>query len=94
VAGPEAVLFDEPTTGLDQMTSATIAALMVQARDKLGMTSVVVTHDLALTRRVAERVAFLEAGKLRFIGTLREAEQAADPLLQHFLAGEEEDDAA
>jgi phospholipid/cholesterol/gamma-HCH transport system ATP-binding protein len=94
VTKPEAVLFDEPTTGLDPMTSATIAALIVRAREKLGMTSVVVTHDLALTRRVAERVAFLEAGRLRFIGTLAEAEQAADPLLRHFLAGEEEDDAA
>jgi phospholipid/cholesterol/gamma-HCH transport system ATP-binding protein len=94
VADPEVVLFDEPTTGLDPMTAATIGALIVRAREKLGVTSVIVTHDLALVRRVAERVAFLEEGKLRFIGTLAEAESSGDPLLQHFLAGEEEDDAA
>jgi phospholipid/cholesterol/gamma-HCH transport system ATP-binding protein len=94
VTEPEAVLFDEPTTGLDPMTAATIGALMVRVREALGVTSVVVSHDLALVRRVAERLAFLENGKLRFIGTLEEAGRSADPLLRHFLAGEEEDDAA
>ena len=94
VTEPEAVLFDEPTTGLDPMTAATIGALMVQVREALGVTSVVVSHDLALVRRVAERLAFLEAGKFRFIGTLAEAEASSDPLLRRFLAGEEEDDAA
>ena len=94
VTEPEAVLFDEPTTGLDPMTAATIGALMVQVREALGVTSVVVSHDLALVRRVAERLAFLEAGKFRFIGTLAEAEASSDPLLRSFLAGEEEDDAA
>jgi ABC-type transporter Mla maintaining outer membrane lipid asymmetry ATPase subunit MlaF len=94
VVQPEAVLFDEPTTGLDPMTAATIGALIVRAREKLGMTSVIVSHDLALLRRVAERVAFLEAGKLRFVGTLEEAESSDDRLLRRFLAGEEEDDAA
>jgi phospholipid/cholesterol/gamma-HCH transport system ATP-binding protein len=94
VTEPEAVLFDEPTTGLDPMTAATIGALMVRVREALGVTSVVVSHDLALVRRVAERLAFLESGKLRFIGTLEEAGRSADPLLRHFLAGEEEDDAA
>jgi phospholipid/cholesterol/gamma-HCH transport system ATP-binding protein len=94
VTEPEAVLFDEPTTGLDPMTAATIGALMVRVREALGVTSVVVSHDLALVRRVAERLAFLESGKLRFVGTLDEADRSADPLLRHFLAGEEEDDAA
>jgi phospholipid/cholesterol/gamma-HCH transport system ATP-binding protein len=94
VTEPEAVLFDEPTTGLDPMTAATIGALMVRVREALGVTSVVVSHDLALVRRVAERLAFLEAGKLRFVGPLAEAERSADPLLRRFLAGEEEDDAA
>jgi phospholipid/cholesterol/gamma-HCH transport system ATP-binding protein len=67
---------------------------MVRVREALGVTSVVVSHDLALVRRVAERLAFLESGKLRFVGTLDEADRSADPLLRHFLAGEEEDDAA
>ena len=94
VTEPEAVLFDEPTTGLDPMTAATIGALMVRVREALGVTSVVVSHDLALVRRVAERLVFLEAGKLRFVGPLAAAERSADPLLRRFLAGEEEDDAA
>ena len=92
---PEAVLFDEPTTGLDPVTSATIADLIVSAREKHGVTSVVVTHDLALARRVGDRVAFLEDGKFRFIGTWEEADQADDPLFSAFLAGRsEESDAA
>ena len=92
---PEAVLFDEPTSGLDPVTSATIADLILNAREKHGVTSVVVTHDLALARRVGDRVAFLENGKFRFNGTWEEADQADDPHLAAFLAGRsEESDAA
>ena len=91
---PEAVLFDEPTTGLDPMTAATIGTLILQAREKLGVTQVIVTHDLALARRVADHIAFLERGRLLFNGTLAEAEASAEPLLRRFLAGEEEDDDA
>jgi phospholipid/cholesterol/gamma-HCH transport system ATP-binding protein len=92
---PEAVLFDEPTSGLDPVTSATIADLIMGARGKHGVTSVVVTHDLALARRVGDRVAFLEEGKFRFTGTWQEADQADDPHLSAFLAGKsEESDAA
>ena len=92
---PEAVLFDEPTSGLDPVTSATIADLILSAREKHGVTSVVVTHDLALARRVGDRVAFLEDGKFRFTGTWEEADRADDPHLSAFLAGRsEESDAA
>jgi len=86
---PEAVLFDEPTTGLDPMTSATIAHLIQDAREKLGVTSVVVTHDLVLAHRVGDRAAFLFQGKFRFLGTWEDADANDDPVLQDFLAGRE-----
>jgi phospholipid/cholesterol/gamma-HCH transport system ATP-binding protein len=92
---PEAVLFDEPTSGLDPVTSATIAELILTARETYGVTSVVVTHDLALARHVGDRVAFLEGGKFRFVGTWDQADAAEDPLFRAFLAGQsEEADAA
>ena len=87
---PEAVLFDEPTTGLDPRTSATIAHLIEETRSQLGVTSVVVTHDLMLARRVGDRVAFLDSGSFRFVGTWAEAEQSTDSEFLKFLAGEEE----
>ena len=89
---PEVVLFDEPTTGLDPMTSATIAGLIQKARADSNVTSVVVTHDLALVRKIADRIAFLENGRFRFLGTWDEAVNSRDSLLVNFLAGEEEDE--
>jgi phospholipid/cholesterol/gamma-HCH transport system ATP-binding protein len=89
---PEAVLFDEPTTGLDPMTSASIAELIRDTTRQLGATAVVVTHDLALTRRVADRIAFLDAGRFRFVGSWAEAEAGADPLVSRFLAGQPEEE--
>ena len=89
---PEVVLFDEPTSGLDPMTSATIANLIQAARRSYEVTSVVVTHDLALARTVADRLGFLENGRFRFLGTWAEAQASPDSLLARFLAGEEEDE--
>jgi phospholipid/cholesterol/gamma-HCH transport system ATP-binding protein len=92
---PEVLLFDEPTTGLDPMTAASIGRLIVETRERTGSAVLVVTHDLALARHVADRIAFLEEGRFRFVGTFAEAERADDPLLADFLAGREEtEDAA
>ncbi len=88
---PEALLFDEPTTGLDPMTSASIARLIADTRRDTGSTVVVVTHDVVLARRVADRIAFLDRGRFRFVGTFDEADRSADPLLAAFLNGREED---
>ena len=87
---PEAVLFDEPTTGLDPMTSATIAQLILDIQRELRTTSVVVTHDIALAKRVGDRLAFIDGGRFRFLGTWEEAESSPDELLGDFLAGREE----
>lgn len=95
VLEPEVVLFDEPTTGLDPMTSATIAKLIRGIQDRVGVTSVVVTHDISLARTVADRVAFLDRGRFRFLGGWDEAEASDDELFAGFLAGREEvEDAA
>ncbi len=90
---PEAVLFDEPTTGLDPMTSASIAALIQHSQRELGATAVVVTHDLVLARQVGDRIAFLHDGRFRFLGSWAAAEQSSDPLIGAFLAGRREEEA-
>jgi phospholipid/cholesterol/gamma-HCH transport system ATP-binding protein len=87
---PEVVLFDEPTTGLDPMTAATIAQLIRETQRELHATSVVVTHDIALARVVGDRVAFLDQGRFSFIGTWEEADGSSNRLLTSFLAGREE----
>jgi phospholipid/cholesterol/gamma-HCH transport system ATP-binding protein len=91
VLQPEVLLFDEPTTGLDPMTSDSIAHTIATARDRARTTTVVVTHDLHLTQTVASRLAFLDEGRFRFVGTWQEAQASDDALLGHFLAGKRED---
>ena len=91
VLQPEVLLFDEPTTGLDPMTSDSIAHTIAAARDRAHTTTVVVTHDLHLTQTVASRLAFLDEGRFRFVGTWQEAQASDDALLGHFLAGKRED---
>lgn len=94
ILDPEVVLFDEPTTGLDPLTSATIAKLIRSIQERLKMTSVVVTHDIPLARRVGDLVAFLEAGRFRFFGNWKEADNSPDPIFRNFLAASETSHAA
>ena len=84
---PEVVLFDEPTTGLDPVTSAEIGHLILSTQRTLGVTSVVVTHDIALARLIGDRIAFIHEGRFRFIGSWDEVTAANDTLLDNFLAG-------
>lgn len=87
---PEVVLFDEPTTGLDPVTSATIGTLINSIQKELGVTSVVVTHDIPLARKVGDRLAFLREGKFAFLGDWDEADRHQDREFADFLAGREE----
>lgn len=89
---PEVVLFDEPTTGLDPMTSATIGNLIRATQRDLHATAVIVTHDIALARLTGDRLAFLDKGRFTFVGTWDDADTAANPLLAGFLAGRTEND--
>ena len=89
---PEVMLFDEPTTGLDPITSATIGKLIKSIQKDLGVTLIVVTHDIPLARRVGDRIALLSGGSFCFLGDWREAESSDDPRLADFLAGREEEE--
>ena len=82
---PEIVLYDEPTSGLDPITSAIIDNLIVNLRDYLGMTSIVVTHDLASAFNIGDRIAFIHKGVIYAIGTPEEIKNNPDPLVQQFI---------
>ena len=84
---PAAILYDEPTTGLDPITAQSINRLIRSMQDKLGVTSVVVTHDILSASQVADRIAFLEKGKVGFLGSLEEAQHSDNAHLRNFLAG-------
>jgi phospholipid/cholesterol/gamma-HCH transport system ATP-binding protein len=90
VLNPEVVLYDEPTAGLDPVTSATISSLIRSTQREFGTTSVVVTHDLRLAREVGDRVALLDGGRFRFIGTWAQAERSTDEALRAFLEGRQQ----
>jgi len=81
---PEIILYDEPTTGLDPLTSEKIGQLIVDLNVRLQTTSVVVTHDIVTARTVADRLAFLHQGRFQFLGTFDEATRAGHPVLQEY----------
>jgi phospholipid/cholesterol/gamma-HCH transport system ATP-binding protein len=85
VLKPRALLYDEPTTGLDPVVAAKINHLIRELQQALGVTSVVVTHDLGSAFFVADRMAFLHEGLIRFVGTPDEARATRDPVLHEFL---------
>ncbi len=76
---PRLMLYDEPTTGLDPITTYTIDSLVSQLRTEMQMTSIVVSHDVSSVLRVADRIAFLDRGELTFIGTPTEFKQVRNP---------------
>jgi phospholipid/cholesterol/gamma-HCH transport system ATP-binding protein len=84
---PRYILYDEPTTGLDPVTSAAMDELMVRARTELGLTSVVVTHDIKSAFAVADQIAFLYQGRVRQVGARDEIRRTGDPLVRGFIEG-------
>jgi phospholipid/cholesterol/gamma-HCH transport system ATP-binding protein len=82
---PRAVLYDEPTTGLDPIVTVHINKLIRGLQQRLGFTSVVVTHDLKSAFTVGDRFALLDQGRIRFSGTADEMRGARDELMQEFL---------
>ncbi|MCP4902841.1 MAG: ATP-binding cassette domain-containing protein [bacterium] len=83
---PEIILYDEPTTGLDPVTGRAIAALIMDLHKRLGVTSVVVTHDIPLVVEVAQRIVFLENGQFIFSGTISEARRVAPEQVRQFFS--------
>jgi phospholipid/cholesterol/gamma-HCH transport system ATP-binding protein len=90
---PKYLLYDEPTTGLDPVTSAVIDDLMIRMREKLGVTSIVITHDMRSAYRVGTRIAMLYEGKVRQVGTVDEVRQSRDPVVRQFVEGKPNVDA-
>lgn len=84
---PKYILYDEPTTGLDPVTSAVIDELMVRMRDQLGVTGIVITHDMRSAYRVGTRIAMLYEGTVRQVGTVEEIQHSTDPLVRQFIEG-------
>jgi phospholipid/cholesterol/gamma-HCH transport system ATP-binding protein len=84
---PKYLLYDEPTTGLDPVTSAVMDRLMVRAREHLGVTGVVVTHDLRSAYTVGDRIAMLYEGRIRQVATVQEIQETEDPVVRQFIEG-------
>ena len=84
---PKYLLYDEPTTGLDPVTAATIDALMVRMREKLGVTGIVITHDMRSAYTVGTRIAMLYEGTVRAVGTIDEIQHSTDPIVRQFIEG-------
>lgn len=85
-AQPECILYDEPTTMVDPIMSDHLGGLMLRLKDQLKLTSCVVTHDLDLMRRVADKIVFLHDGRIIYFGPTGGLEKADHPLIQEFLA--------
>ena len=84
---PKCVLYDEPTSGLDPVVSDSINRLIRRLQERLGMTSIVVTHDMKSAFDVANHVAYLHEGRIYFYGTPNQLQQTSDPILQDFMLG-------
>jgi phospholipid/cholesterol/gamma-HCH transport system ATP-binding protein len=84
---PKYILYDEPTTGLDPVTSAVINELMIRMRVKLGVTSIVITHDMKSAFDVGSRIAMLYNGSVRQVGTVEEIRRTTDPVVRQFIEG-------
>jgi phospholipid/cholesterol/gamma-HCH transport system ATP-binding protein len=87
---PKYLLYDEPTTGLDPVTTTVIDRLIIRTREELKVTSVVITHDMDSAYRVADRIGMLYEGVIRFMGTPDEIQACTDPVVRGFIEGKPE----
>lgn len=84
-AQPECVLYDEPTTMVDPLMAQLLGDLIKKLKFQLHLTSIVVTHDMRLAKKLADRVVFLHEGRAIFFGTYPEMETSQEPIVQEFL---------
>jgi phospholipid/cholesterol/gamma-HCH transport system ATP-binding protein len=87
VNDPELILYDEPSAGLDPVTSSTIDELMIELSEKIGATSIIVTHEMESAFRVATRMAMIYEGVIHAEGTPDEVRNHEDPVVQQFITG-------
>ncbi len=88
ITDPKIMLYDEPTTGLDPLTSKEISVLIRDLQRKLKMTSIVVTHDLICANIIADTAIFLKDGKVKYSGTINELTDSKDLFLRNFFSYE------
>jgi len=84
-AQPEAILYDEPTTMVDPLMARTIADLILKLKHQTGLTSVVVTHDMKLARKLADRAVFLVDGRVAFFGPMPDLDSSDERVIQDFI---------
>jgi phospholipid/cholesterol/gamma-HCH transport system ATP-binding protein len=87
VMEPEYILYDEPTTGLDPITSDAINDLIIKLQRGLGVTSIAVTHDMPSAFKIADRIAMLSRGRIVFTGTVDEVRTTDHPMVRQFIEG-------
>lgn len=87
---PKYVLYDEPTTGLDPLTKTVIDRLILRTRDELGVTGVVITHDMQSAYKIGDRIAMLYDGTVRYEGSPEEIQACEDPVVRSFIEGRPE----
>jgi len=86
-ADPQIIFFDEPTTGLDPIMSGVINDLIREIVTEMGVTALTITHDMSSVRAIADKVAMLHAGKIRWHGPVGQIDRADDPYLRQFVSG-------
>jgi len=84
-ANPEAILYDEPTTMVDPLMAQTIGDLILKLKRQKGLTAIVVTHDMKLARKLADRVVFLVNGRAAYFGPTAGLDDSAEPLIREFI---------
>ena len=87
---PRIMLYDEPTTGLDPITSDLINRLIRRLQERLGITSIAVTHDMKSAYHIADRIAMLHEGRIHAVGTPAEIQSSTDPAVRQFIEGSAE----
>jgi len=92
VGEPEILLYDEPVTGLDPVNGTVVHRLIAQLAGELGFTSIIVTHDIEGTLPISDRVALLDRGRIRFVGTPDEFRASDDQLVRAFIERDVPDD--
>ena len=89
-AEPEIIFFDEPTTGLDPIMSGVINALIREIVTEMGATAMTITHDMSSVRAIADKVAMLHDGVIKWTGPVDEMDRSGDPYLEQFINGRAE----
>lgn len=87
---PKILLYDEPTTGVDPIRADSINKLILKMRDSLGVTSVIITHDIVSAFSIADRIAMLHDGRIIEVGTPEQMRNSPNPIVQQFIKGESE----